>query len=376
MKSICSLNIVDNILLETMVDNTEFREFSNIMTNLTSFTDSSLYLEGVKDTTIGFNDMGKIAKKNTLDTTKDIAGAYTNVTDANANVIKSTWDIFMRAVQLISRALSYIINKISNIPKFILQVADRAMDIPAEVKGKIRGDITLYITANDVGNIYNKLMIRKLTEYMTLASELSKGEFFTTFFHRHHSPNHDKDKSIDKKISTLVFGTNDMKLCRKMDDVYTHLQNMEFRPTVINMKDDSIVDVYFGNAKNIKFTDTYGKKHECSYYEALNILIKDLSDKKKELENIHSMVGDKLRTAETNQTYNKLSNADKYRLSTTINQITKVVTITGNFIKFILTDLNTINNSVDKILNKVSNLPKVDGKKAAETPATKVNTKI
>jgi len=367
MNSIYNLSTVDDIMLKNIVNDKEFLEFSNNIYRLEMLVQSSMFIEAVEDTTISFGNMKKIAKKNTLDTTRDIAGAYDNITDANANVIKASWDIFMRALQLVTRVSSYIVNKISNIPKMILKVSDRAMDIPGEVKAKIRGDITLYITANDIGNIYNKLFIRRLTEYITLTADLAKGDFFATFFNRRRESN---------EIKSLVFGKNDMKLCRKMDDVYNHLENMEFKPSIISMKDDSIVEVYFGNSKSIDFTDIHGNHHNCSYYDALNILIKDLESKKEELKSFQKAVGEKLHKSETNQTYNDLNNVDKHRLSVTINQISKVVTIIGNFVKYVTTDINTLNNSIDTILHKKSNLPKIDGKKAASTPETKINTKL
>ena len=366
MKSICDLTIVDDILLESIVTNNEFYEFSRVMSELTSFTDTESYLEAVKDTTPNLRTFGSTIKKNTWDTTKDVANAYGNVVDANANVIKASWDIVMRSVNLISRALGYVINKISNVPKFILKVADRAMDIPGEVRSKIKGNITLHITAKDIETIYNQLLMSRLTEYITLASGLSKGDFWSTMFH----------KRIDTNKANLVFGENDMKLCREMDKVYDHLRNTEFKPTIIEMKDDATVNLYFGNSKSIKFTDNYGKRHECNYYEALNIMMKDIENKKKELQDVQSAVGDKLRRTEANQNYNRLDGHAKHRLGVTLAQITKVITITGNFVKFVLMDINTINQSVNKILEKSNHSAIVDGKKATDTPAAKINAKL
>ena len=367
MSSNFDLTFVDDVLLENIANNEEFYEFSNIMTELTSLTNMEIYTERVKDETPNLRKIGSDIRKNTWETTKDVGHAYGNIVSANANVLKASWDIVSRSINLASRALGYIINKISNIPKFILKVADRAADLPGEIKSKIRGDITLCITAKDLEVIYNQLLISRLTEYIGLASSLSKGEFWSTMTH--------KRTSSDNK-SHLLIGENDMKTCRKMDAVYEHLKNTEFKPTIIPMRDDTAVNVYFGDSKSIKFTDNYGKKHECTYYEALNILIKDLNDKKKELEEVQSAIGDKLSRTEANQNYNKLDGHAKYRISTTISQIAKVVTIVGNFVKYVITDLNTINKSVDKILNKTTSLSNIDGKKAAETPADKVNTKL
>jgi hypothetical protein len=94
------------------------------------------------------------------------------------------------------------------------------------------------------------------------------------------------------------------------------------------------------------------------------------------LKNVQSEVGDKLRRTEANQNYNKLDGHAKHRLGVTISQITKVVTITGNFVKYVMTDLNTINSSIDKILGTSSSTSNISGKKAANTPVSKVNTKL
>lgn len=367
MKSFYELTPVDDILIESIGKDSEFIEFSNVMSELTRFTESSFYVEGVKDTTPNLRSIPKNIKKNTWDTTKDIAHAYGNITDANSDLIKSSWDIVMRAVNLVSRALSYVIEKITNIPKLVLKTADRAMDIPGEVKAKIKGNITLNITAADIEVIYNKLLMQRIREYITLASALSKGEFWSTMTH--------KRASEDSKKGNIIIGENDMKTCRNMDKVYTHLQNTEFKPTIIEMKDQATINTYFGDSRSIKFTDNYGKSHECNYYEALSIMIKDLEDMKTELKDVQVAVGQKLKLTEANQNYNKLDGHGKHRLGVTISQISKVIAIIGNFIKYITADLNVINTNIDKILGN-ANVTKVSGKTAAKTPAAKINTNI
>lgn len=369
MKSVYNISIVDDILLESISDNNSFYEFSNTLNELNSIVNFDFYLfEKVKDTTPNLKSFAKGVKKNTLDTTKDVAVAYGNITSANSNLIKASWDIVMRLVNLISRTLGYVINKITDIPRFILRTADRVMDIPGEVKAKIKGNITLHITASDIEMIYNKLLMNRIREYITLASGLSKGEFWSTFTKKRVSEKSEK--------SNILFGTNDMELCRKMDKVYEHFKNTEFTPTIVTIKDDSVANVYFGNSKSINFTDNYGKNHECNYYEALNIMIKDLELMKDELKDVHVAIGDKLRLTEANQNYNKLDGHSKYRLNTTLNQITKVVAIIGNFIKYITEDLSTLNNSINKILNKNSNAGKINAKSAANKSSDKVNTKL
>ena len=170
MKEIYDLSIVDEILSENLINSIEFYEFSNVLNELTLLTDNSIYIEAVSDTTPNLRKWGADTKKNTIDTTKDVVNAYGNIVNANANLIKASWDIVMRSFNLMTRAIGFIINKVSNIPRFILKVADRAADLPNEIRRKISGDITLYITAKDIETIYNQkkqeLKKRKIRNFL------------------------------------------------------------------------------------------------------------------------------------------------------------------------------------------------------------------
>lgn len=340
MKSIFDIPVIDDLLLESIINKSEFYEFSNTLKELNAITNSEFYLEKVQDVTPDLRKVGNNIFKNTFKTTKDILNIYGNVTDSNADLMKASWVVAMRSINLITKVTSFIINKITYIPNFIIKTSDRIVNIPGEIKAKMKGNITLHITASDIEIIYNKLLMNRIREYITLASELSKGEFWSTFTRKRSNNNDEK--------GNILFGTNDMKLCRKMDEIYKHFKNTEFSPTIINLKDENLSKIYLDGSKSIKFTDNYGRYHECSYYEALNIASKDLNSLKNELKNVHLAIGDKLRTTEANQSYNRLDNNDKKRLNTTLLQITKVVTIIGNFIKYIIDDLN----SIIKIINK------------------------
>lgn len=339
-----NINIIDNIVLDDITNTSEFIEFSNVMDELTYLTDMETYIESVKDETPDLKKFGRETKKNTIDTTKGIVNTYGKIVNANATLIKSSWDVVMRCLNLVVNATSFIITKISDIPKLMLKLGDKISNIPSDIMNKIKGNIKLYITAGDIENIYNKLLINRLVIYISLMSQLSQGEFWSTFMN--------KRQSKDKESGHKIFGVNDMKLCKRMDEIYEHLRNTEFTATTIEMNDISVVKIYFGNEKSIKFTDNYGRRHECSYIKALNVLLKDLEAKKDDIKNIHTDIGDKLKRTEANQAFNHLHKHDQYRITSTLSQISKVTTIVGNMIKYILIDIDTLNKSLDKILQK------------------------
>lgn len=343
MSMSCNLTLVDDVLLKNMVTGKEFTEFSNAINELEILVGADIYTEAVRDTSPSAKKFMGVVKKNTWDTTKDVGKVYGDIISGNANVMKATWDLVVKIIHTTVKVLKFILDKIASVPKLILKVGAKVSDISVELRSKISGNITLHITAGDIEMIYNKLFMRHLTSYINDASNLSKGEFWGTFMNK-------RKEVVNLGHNTVTVKENDIKTCKRMMSTFGHLQSTEFRPTIINLKDKNNVNIYFGADKLINFTDLYGKKHQLSYYEALNKIIEDLNAKKSELETIHSAIGDKLKQTELNQTYAKLGSHDKYLLNTTLSQIGKVSSIVGNFVKYIMSDLNTINGNIDKIL--------------------------
>lgn len=337
MTDIFEMNLVDEIVASTFGEH--YKEFCGNIDNLDSIWDHN-FMEAVKDATP--NLRGNINKigKNTYDTTKDVIGAYNNVVDANASAIKNTWDLVMRAVNLMTRILGFVISKIGTIPKLILKLANAIGDIPNEVRNKIQGNIELYITVQDIEAIYNQNLIARLDQFISMGTKLSQGELWGTFFMR-------SAKIVNGKVYA---SQNDIKAAKQLRKIYEHIKNLEFTKSTIIMKDENARNMYFGSSKSISFTDLKGNKFSGTYFEALNKLVDDINSRKDELDQIHKLLGKKYDHTLMNQTFSKLNRSDRYYITDTIRMMSKVVTVVGNMTRYVMEDIKTINKATNKIL--------------------------
>lgn len=327
------------VFVASNIESKDFKEFCESLNELDSFTDISLYLEEVEDREMTIKNAFKGTLKNTADTTIDMGSAYGNVVSGNAKLIKSTWDLMMRAVGLFTRVIGFILSKISYIPRAILNVGNKVADLPSDIKNKIQGNIKLYITVNDIDNMYNKMIINEISTFISLSKRLSEGEFWGTTFNKRKS---------DNKI--IKMGENDIKICKNMSEKYNKLKMIEFTQTTIQMNYDKSRETYFGSTSVINFTDLHGKKHNCSYYEALIQLIEDIKSLEGDLKAVRNSVSDKYTLTQMNQSFSNLNWNHQRQISSTIQMMSKIFTITGNIIRYILIDINTIEKEADVLL--------------------------
>lgn len=342
MENMFEITVVDEVIASTL--GKDFKEFCESIDQLETLVNPEMYLEAVEDATPNLRRTFKGVHKNTMDTTRDIYHAYGNVVDGNAKLIKSTWDLVMRSIQLITRIIGFILGKISAIPKGILKAAETIANIPETVLNKIKGNIQLYITADDLENLYNQTLIHRIDTFISTANSLSQGELWGTFLSR-------QAKVVGGKVYA---SQNDIKACKQLEKIYEHIKYLEFTPTNIEMKDIKARNMYFGNSKSVKFTDLKGVKFQGTYYEALIKLTKDIESRREDLKKVHEALGQKYNQTQLNQTFGKLSRGDQYRITDTIRMMSKVVSIVGNITKYIMIDMQTITKSTDKMLKKNS----------------------
>ena len=323
-------------------NSTEYQEFSEALDRIKAMTGGNdFYLEEVDDAGSRMRKGRVMLKANTVDTTKNMVYAYDNLTTAGATLINGVWNIVMDSITLMSKVISFVVKKVSVIPGTIIKVGDQVSRIPGDTLTKIRGDITLHITANDIEMLYNSALMQRLDTYVSLATELSKGDVWKTMFNFSHI----------KTQGLIHLKDNDMKRCRQMESIYTQLKAMNFKPTRIDMSDANQRAIYFGGNQSIKFTDLHGKQHTTSYYNALRQLCFDVQARQKDLEALNASLGEKYTRTQMNSAFSHVGKTSQDRIISTLRMTTHIVGLIGNIVRSIMTDIVTIEKACGTIHN-------------------------
>lgn len=323
----------------------EFKEFCSDLNILGDIVNPELYIEAMVDNNKSWTDKFSVEKpfKNTRKTTNDIKKAYGDVTDGGGTLVRSVWDMSMKAIQLTSRIAKFILLNLAKVPKMLVSVAQTIGRIPQNVRNKIRGNVSLYITINDVDNLYKKL-IPALDDFLRVANDISKGDMWGTFFDR---------RPAGKGIpSRYMMTENDMAYYRKMKSVYEKLKLIEFKETVIKLENQNVVDIYFGGSKSIQYTDADKKTNTSTYYDALIHIFNDVREQDEFLKKVQTDMGEKFDRSQMNQSFGKLNDAAQKIVVESIQMISKVVNIIGNLIRYVTVDIKTLRNSASKILKR------------------------
>lgn len=360
------LSILDRCISFDFLYSESYNDFCKDLNDLKNILDDELYIEKVKDNTenvIKRNIKGSTKGiKRTVDTTKDLVATYSYATRTGGDVINGIWNIITSLLRMAVKIISFIVNKIMIIPDLILKLINDIEKIPQKIRNKIRGNIELYICAEDISMFYNKNILRLTFQFISFANDLADGDMWSTFFNRKgYNKNGNK---LSNKLYELT--TTDMKLCKNMKSVYDKIKKITFEKSSIDMNDEKTVDIYFGGSKSIKFYDLSGRLHESTYYEALIQLIKDLQGEMKAIEHIRDIIGDKIDRTTVNQELGRLSPSAQERIADTISMVSNVIGIIGNIIRYVMADAKTISNSANKIIETMKIHPDNKAIKSAE----------
>lgn len=360
MIDIFTFDTIERLLLDEIVGSSEFKEMCQLLDDYEEYQLMEMILtETVHDpkSTAG-KVKGQIAK-NTVDTTRTVAGLYNDTTTAGGKLYKSVFDLMMSGVKLITKIIIWMIDKGIKIPQTITKVTNRVSAIPSDIKVKIRGDIKLYITANDVA-VINESVVNRIDEFIADLRLLMKGDMWTSFFHRKRyvksSPRKDNvDGSVERNIPEIIFGKNDMQICRRMDATFKKIKIITFEQATINMSDKRNVELYFGTEILLTIrvynreTKTF-KEVKQSYYQAIRSLALTLEDYTNTLKELKEDLNNKFGDSKFEDEWAKISANQRSRIQKTINDVTKTVALLGNIQRYILIDMKTISDSVMKIM--------------------------
>lgn len=351
-----NINLVDDIIASKLTSTIEFKEYCDNLDELGSIIDPEFYLEAVEHKMTGIKRQASKITKNTVDATKKAGSVYNDVTDIGGSLLKGGFDVVTASISLIVKIIKFFTDKIVKIPQMIVRLIEKIGQIPSDIKNKIKGNITLYITINDIQDLYAQSLMTHLLRFMNYAKFLSNGEMWGTFFN-----------TRKQQVGLFEVSLNDKKILKEMEKIYSYVSKLGFSKTVIDMSDNRNVNAYFGNSKSVKFIDHKHQRIECTYYEALQKLVKDLSEKKDEIEAIRITLGNKIAVTQANQQFVKAGASFQKSIMNSVQMVSKVIEIIGNIVRYTLIDIKTIDNTTDKILAKrnIKANKKEDNKKEA-----------
>lgn len=350
-------NVIDNAIIKNMVTDKDFFEFCRCLNDIEMLTLTPDYFsEEVSRATP--SETNAVAKtiRNTAKTTKDVSHVMGITTDAGAMGIKSAWDLIMKLAGIAAKTSLFIMKNLVLLPKAIIKTIDTVGNIPKDVKRRIRGDITLYITIDSVQVMMDRYILQHMMNLVAIATKLSKGEMWTTLTRKEHHREQStyNNPGVDK--------SSDMQLIKKMKQEYSYFSQVRFDKTTINMSDPDVVESYFGTGK-LMYKDIHGVQHEDTYYNLLKELVQMISARKAELDGLYTDIGEKIKLTQTNSNFASMNSLQRKAIMDSMTMMTKTIGILGNVIKYMMMDINTIQKATSQILSRQDAISSGSGKK-------------
>lgn len=336
-----------NILAFSKSEFKEFCESINMLDEIIVKPD--LYLEAVS-TSNGTGTFVKNVITNTKDTTKTTGSIIGDFTSIKSGTMKGSFDLVSSCLQLIANIVGFFSKIIGKIPMGLNKIVRGINDIPENIRVKIKGDIKLYITADDLV-VFNNTIFPQIRNFINAGLSITDGAVWTSIM----QGIKDRDSSNPenrRSYKDIIFGPNDMKHISSMEKTYNNLSNIKFEKTIVEMN-PSNVEIYFGNKQCIKFIDKYGEVNQPkSYFAALQELVKTLDDYKSQIQTLQDQLNAKHSSSEINRTLVDCNEKTRDKIISSITMCSKVISIIGNFTKCLLEDQKTFNKALEKLVKK------------------------
>ena len=227
---------------------------------------------------------------------------------------------------------------ISKIPDMIAKVLRFITDLPSDIYNKIKGNIKLYITAEDIPLLYRERLMTKLDGFLNTAQKLAQGN----------SWNYVKGTKIVKGIKKIFTQTDD-QVCKQIMTYYREIGKVSFDQTTIDMGNRGNVITYLAAKKEIEFRDDRGNEFKGNYFQCINKLTKDLMNKQKEIKGTYDMLTAKYNSSQASLNYAELDKSEQQQIVNTINAVAAMIGVVSNIVKYTMTDMNTIYKNLNSI---------------------------
>lgn len=353
------LNLIDQTIAESLLESQSFNEFCNDLDNLGTILNPDIYLEAVEHQKQGAVKTMSSIYKNTKDTTKSIGTVYKYTTDAGGGIIKSGWDLMMACCKLAVKIIKWLFLHIEKIPQLATKAINLLTDLPSNVVNKIKGNIKLYITAEDLVNLYSiptkstvggvddiSLMSRidRIIKYL---GRLSNGDLWTTYFTNKNDISDFFKKFNDDFISKN--NTTDMDIIKRINKEFKYIKKISFNKTLIEMNDPNTVKIYFDKNNKLSYTNVDGTKHDENYISALKTLLDYVNQNKDIMKQFQTDVCDKFIKTNSNEEFARMGKNAQSTIVTLIQTISAVIEFLGNMARYIMADIQTIEKCANQI---------------------------
>ena len=311
----------------------EFDEFCETVDSLEDMLDPILYLEA-RETPMSDSILGKAkaGAQATLRTTGDVYKLWDKTTDASGMAIKNVWDLLIRMVNFAIKIITFIIRVLGNLPLVLIRLAERLSKIPKDVIQRIRGDVSLYITAVDIQPFY-RTDFPNIISFIKYAEVLAKAGIWT----------------VDKR-GGVRSNREARKMLKEMRSKHKSL-DIKFTPSLINMNSEQTREIYFGDV-GIKFNDLDGKSRKGSYLNTLKMILSDMAKYKEPLSTVESSLRSSFSIAGAEDHFSKLDEERRRILRDAVVEVTEVVKVLGRLTRVVSKDLKTMESTIKKLESK------------------------
>lgn len=348
MTDIFTLELPEEIIAFESINSSEYDEFCTLLEAINYMTDMDsidpVYLEASHvQGSIARNAASTIKNtvKNTYRTTAGIADSYDKITTAGGNMITSGWNVVDAIIKMIVRLASFIMKYLSKIPDMVAKVLRFITDLPSDIYNKIKGNIKLYITVDDISLLYRERLMTKLNGFLSTAQKLAQGN----------SWNYVKGTKIVKGIKKIFTPTDD-QVCKQIMAYYREIGKVSFDQTTIDMGNRGNVITYLAAKKEITFYDDKGQEFKGNYFQCINKLATDLMAKQKEIKGTYDMLTAKYNSSQASLNYAELDKKEQEQIVSTMNAIASMIGVVGNIVKYVMSDMNTIYKNLNGIKAK------------------------
>lgn len=252
---------------------------------------------------------------NTAKSTKDAVKAYDNITTAGGSMIKSTWNVGMALVNLVTKICAFFAKYVSKGGNMIAKTINNVTKIPGDIRRKLNGSIGLYVTKDDF-KTFDILKIN-LDKFVLLAEQYVRGMTFSDGFF-----------------------DNDIKYLKRLNDYYRGFAQIKFEKTEIMLRDNLAYDIYFDP--------------KSEYFKKINEVYKWLNSQSPTLNKLQKELEEKFSRSNIDGSFAKMKPRNVEKIKDSLSIIGNTLKILTDLASNINSDINTINVNTEKILKKIN----------------------